>query len=210
MEKMNPHLKLLLERHPSLKSCSDDISAAFDLMVRTYDNSGKAFICGNGGSAADAEHWSGELLKGFLHKRPLSKNQREGMPEALAGKLQSGLPMIPLTSFIALNTAFANDVDADLIFAQLTYVLGEKDDVLIGLSTSGNSRNVVHAFETAKARGLVTLALTGSGGGKLAEIADVCIRVPDEETFCIQELHLPVYHTLCIMLEEKFFGPCED
>jgi D-sedoheptulose 7-phosphate isomerase len=169
-------------------------------------NGGKLLLCGNGGSAADADHWAGELLKGFKSKRMLSPAARAGLPAAIADSLQGAIPAIPLTGFAALTTAFANDVDGDLTFAQLTHALGRPGDVLIGLSTSGNARNVCAAATVARVRGLRILGLTGASGGTLAPLCDICLRVPAAETFRAQEFHLPIYHCLSLMLEDDFFS----
>ena len=202
---MSPHLSNLLARCPVLKTCEDEINKVFAALSHSIRQGGKLLICGNGGSAADAEHWTGELLKGFLKKRHLSQKEKDSLPASLADKLQGSLPAIPLTSFQALGTAFANDVDPHLIYAQLVWGLGKPGDVLIGLSTSGNAVNVGLAMEAAKAKGMVRVGLTGQGGGKLLALTDLCLRVPATETYRIQELHLPVYHCLCMMLEDEFF-----
>ena len=203
---MSDHLNDLLKRLPQLESCRRDITLAMEVICRCYENSGKLLLCGNGGSAADAEHWAGELLKGFQSKRPLSAKQKGKLPPALADKLQGALAAIPLTGFISLSTAFCNDVDPQLVFAQLVYALGNPGDVLVGISTSGDAKNVYLAAQAAAAKGMVTIALTGQSGGKLRSLADVCIAVPHDRTCMVQELHLPIYHTLCMMLEERFFG----
>ncbi len=202
---MHDHRQLdaLLARIPALETCRADIWRAFELMRDSFQSGGKLLLCGNGGSAADAEHWAGELLKGFCSKRPIGGDS--GLREELAGKLQGGLPTIPLTGFVSLGTAFANDVDATMIYAQLVWALGKPGDVLVGISTSGNAANVGAAMETARAKGLRTVGLTGATGGKLKPLAEVCICAPERETFLIQELHLPIYHCLCFMLEEEFF-----
>ena len=202
---MNPHLTKLLSYFPELKTCEDEINKIFAALSHSLHQGGKLLICGNGGSAADAEHWTGELLKGFVKKRHLSQKEKDLLPESLANKLQGSLPAIPLTSFQALGTAFANDVDPHLIYAQLVWGLGKPEDVLIGMSTSGNAVNVGLAMEAAKAKGMTRIGLTGQGGGKLLALTDLCLRVPATETYRIQELHLPVYHCLCMMLEDEFF-----
>jgi len=201
---MTDRLEALLKRIPALQECRADIQQSFDIMKNSLANGGKLLLCGNGGSAADADHWTGELLKGFVHKRPLAEKDRKGLSPELAGQLQWAIPAIPLTGFPALTTAFANDVNPDLIFAQLTWGLGNKGDVLIGLTTSGNSRNVCFAAEAARARGLSVIGMTGHSGGKLKALSDVCVRVPATETYLVQEYHLPVYHCLCMMLEDAF------
>jgi D-sedoheptulose 7-phosphate isomerase len=189
-----------------LAVCGADIRATYSAIRECYRSGGKLLLCGNGGSASDADHWAGELLKGFKLRRPLSHEQRTGLASDVADKLQGGLPAIPLTAFPALTTAFANDVDGDLCFAQLTHVFGRRGDVWIGLSTSGNARNVCAAASVARARGLAVLGLSGASGGKLAPLCDHCIRVPSSETFRVQEYHLPIYHCLSLMLEEEFYG----
>jgi D-sedoheptulose 7-phosphate isomerase len=199
-------LEELLQRLPALVVCAGDIERAFALLRDCYTGGGKALVCGNGGSAADAEHWSGELLKSFVRKRPLAADARRGLSARLAGGLQGALPMIPLTGFLSFRTAFANDADPDLVFAQLVWALGRPGDVLVALSTSGDSANIWLAAEAASARGMKTVALTGESGGRLADLADVCIRAPARETHLVQELHMPVYHCLSLMLEDAFFG----
>lgn len=165
---------------------------------------GTLLLCGNGGSAADADHWAGELLKGFASRRPLAAAERARLPEPLAAKLQSGIRAIPLCGFPALTSAFANDVDPDLTFAQLVHTLGRPGDVLIGLSTSGDSKNVLHAATAARARSMKVLGMTGQGGGALKGLSDIWIGVPARSTPAVQELHLPIYHGLSLMLEEAW------
>jgi D-sedoheptulose 7-phosphate isomerase len=174
-------------------------------MRHSLANEGKLLLCGNGGSAADADHWAGELLKGFCSKRPLMPDEKVGLPPILAEQLQRPLPAIPLTSFTALATAFANDVAPELCFAQLTWALGNAGDVFIGISTSGNAKNVGWAAQAARSRGLRTIGLTGKSGGELKNHCEVMVRVPAMETYLVQELHLPIYHCLSLMLEEEFF-----
>ena len=200
----------LLNRYPCLKQCERDIVAAKELLVKCYVEDKKVLLCGNGGSCADCEHIAGELMKGFLKKRPLSdvvktEMSELGIDESISNSLQAGLPAIPLTSFTALNSAFCNDVDPELVYAQSLLALGKKDDVLVAISTSGNSKNVVSGVKVAKLLGIKVIALTGESGGKLKELADVCISVPETETFKVQELHLPVYHYLCAEVEAYFF-----
>jgi D-sedoheptulose 7-phosphate isomerase len=202
----NNHLDHLFERAPELRPLRDLIDASFLLLRDAIASGGKLLLCGNGGSAADADHWAGELLKGFKSKRTLSPAARAGLPAAIADSLQGAIPAIPLTGFAALTTAFANDVDGDLTFAQLTHALGRPGDVLIGLSTSGNARNVCAAATVARVRGLRILGLTGASGGTLAPLCDICLRVPAAETFRAQEFHLPIYHCLSLMLEDDFFA----
>lgn len=206
-------LKELLNRYPCLASCEAEILQAAQALIRCYEAGGKVLTCGNGGSCADADHIVGELMKGFLKKRPLSDTQKQTMKAncpmlewEILDKLQCGLPALSLCSLNALNTAFCNDVDPELIYAQSVLGLGKPGDVLIGMSTSGNAKNVFAAAKTAKALGLTVIGLTGMGGGKLSQAADICIRVPENETFQIQELHLPVYHYLCAAVEAHFFS----
>lgn len=209
---MKQEVEKLVAKYPELSLCVKDIEMAFELLVSSYRNNGKVLLCGNGGSASDCEHIVGELMKGFTLRRPVDSDYRQRLVEIdpvegeyLANHLQQALPAISLVSQTALMTAFVNDVAADMVFAQQVYGYGEKQDVLIGLSTSGNSKNVIKAFTVAKAIGMKTIAFTGKSGGKLKEISDVSICVPWEETLDIQERHLPIYHSLCIMLEKEFF-----
>ncbi|MCE5270864.1 SIS domain-containing protein [bacterium] len=203
---MNKHIADLTASHPQLTVCAGDIQSAFEILRDCFAAGGKLLLCGNGGSAADCEHISGELLKGFVSRRPLGEAERAALGEPLAAKLQGALPAIPLTGFSAFSTAFGNDVDPEYCFAQLVWALGRPGDTLLGITTSGNSANVLHAASAARARGMAVLGLTGSGGGKLAGLAGVTIRVPETTVHLVQQLHLPVYHALCLMLEEEFFG----
>ncbi|OVE78291.1 hypothetical protein BVX99_00260 [bacterium F16] len=200
---MDKHLDELIVRLPCLDGCKKDIQNAFDYLLACFRAGNKVLICGNGGSASDAGHWAGELLKGFESKRPLGSGS--GLPEGLLGKLQDAVPVIPLPDFTSLQTAFANDVDAAYSFAQLTWALGKPGDILVGISTSGNSRNVSLAMQAAKARKMTTIGLTGQGGGEVKDLCDCCMCVPETRTCLVQELHLPVYHTLCLMLEDTLF-----
>jgi len=206
-------LNNLISAYPILEDCRDSVEKAFQMICLSYKNKGKLLLCGNGGSASDSEHIVGELMKGFKHKRLLARGERELFERAfpadgqyLAEHLQGALPAISLVSHTALSSAYINDVRADLVFAQQVYGYGQPGDILLGLSTSGNSANVVLAVKTAKAMGLGTIGMTGASGGKLKELCDTSICVPQTETYKIQELHLPVYHALCAMLEEEFFG----
>lgn len=210
---MNSIAHQLFKKYPELKCCEKDFEAAFTILKKCYANKGKVMVCGNGGSAADSSHIVGELMKGFKLRRPLPqerKKQLEGMfkeeGKYIAEHLQGALPTIALTSNSVLMTAYANDVAADMIFAQQVYGYAVEGDVLIGISTSGNSLNVVRALQVARVMGMQTIGLTGAGGGRLKELCDVCICVPFGETPDIQERHLPIYHSLCLMLEEEFFG----
>ncbi len=202
----------LLVKYPELENCLPDIQRAFELLKNAFAGGGKLLVCGNGGSASDSEHIVGELMKGYLKKRLVSPEVRLRLLTTapkngtyLADHLQGALPAISLVSHVALNTAFANDVAADMIFAQQVYGYGQSGDCLLALSTSGNAQNVLNALQTARALGLSTLGLTGRGGGKMVEWCDVAICVPWDETPDIQERHLPVIHALCGMLEEEFF-----
>ena len=206
-------LNELLTRYPCLEGCKEEIVAARDALIACYEADGKVMICGNGGSCADADHIVGELMKGFLSLRPLSEEKKREMKantdlvdDELLAKLQGGLPAFSLPSMTALNMAFCNDVDPELIYAQPIMAMGRKNDVLIAISTSGNSKNVFGAVKVAKALGVTVIGLTGGKGGKLKEHADIAVVVPESETFKIQELHLPVYHYLCAAVEQHFFG----
>lgn len=201
---MKSHLTALLARRPELSVCSGEIRAAYATLRTCFRNGGRIYLCGNGGSAADCEHWAGELLKGFYSKRPVRLSRRKSLPTELRG-LQGGLPAIPLTGFLSLRTAFANDVDPALEFAQLVWALGRPGDVLVGISTSGNARNVGLAARAARLRRMTVVGLSGANGGKLRRLADPCIRVPATQTHLIQEMHLAIYHTLCLALEAEFF-----
>lgn len=202
----------LVERYGALTSCRDDIFAAYKSLFDVFKSGGKLLVCGNGGSAADSEHIVGELMKGFLKKRPIDvdmlsrlKRTNGAGAEQIGTRLQGALPAIALTSQVSLNTAISNDTGADMVFAQQVYGLGRKGDALLGISTSGNSVNVLDAFVVAKALDIRTIALTGRSGGRLGTLADIAIRVPADGVAQIQELHLPVYHALCIALESSFF-----
>ena len=206
-------LNELLERYPELKACVNEIEAARELLIQTYENNGKVLCCGNGGSCSDSEHIVGELMKGFISLRPvgnefMSKLEDLGFEDAeyITKNLQGSLPAIALGSQSGVLSAFANDVAADMVYGQMVFGYGQPNDVLIGLSTSGNSKNVVYAAKVAKAKGVKTIALTGARDSKLSVICDVTIKVPETETFKVQELHLPVYHYLCASVEKHFFG----
>ena len=205
----------LIRRYPALSVCEADLLAAVEVICDSYRAGNKLIACGNGGSASDAEHIVGELMKGFLLPRKLGKDMeaklREVCPEEadyFMENLQGALPAMSMVNQVALNTAFANDQAPDLSFAQQLLGMGDEGDVLVAISTSGNSTNVIYALQMAKVKGVKTVALTGKSGGKIKSrnLADVCICVPDDETFRIQELHLPVYHMLCIAAENEFFG----
>ena len=206
MEKMREELLL---RYPCLGDVIDSIDKAAQMLVDTYKRGGTVLVCGNGGSCADSDHIVGELMKGFLSLRPIDKEQRETfadeLDEDVLSKLQRGIPAISLPAQSAVISAYANDVDAELVYAQLVFGYGKKQDLFIGLSTSGNSKNVVAAARVAKAMGMSTLALTGAKDSRLSEICDVTIKAPETETFKVQELHLPIYHYLCAFVEKTLF-----
>ena len=198
------HLTHLIERYPALAQMRGAIEQAYRILEECYENGSKLLVCGNGGSAADSDHIVGELMKGFYKQRMLPEEERKRFGEQ-GEKLQGALPAIALTQHGALATAFLNDVDPAMVFAQQVYGYGQGGDVFLGLSTSGNSANVVLAAKVAAAKGMKVITMTGRNGGKLKELSDVCMIVPAQVTADIQEYHLPVYHTLCAMLEEHFF-----
>lgn len=207
------HIDLLVERYHSLESAKEDIIAAYLLMEECYENGGKLLVAGNGGSAADAEHIVGELMKGFkMPRKPetafaeklIAENRKLGT--VLAENLQGALPAIALDGHMALSTAYMNDCEPLLCFAQQVNGYGNVGDVFLGISTSGNSKNILFAAITAHAKGLKIIGLTGARNSKLKDMSDVCIKAPQIETYMIQELHLPIYHCLCLMLEDKFYG----
>ena len=202
----------LLERYPNLISCKDDILRARETIICCYENKAKLLLCGNGGSCADCDHIVGELMKGFLKKRPKTDEMKSEMnskyselDESVLAKLQCGLPAISLPAITALGSAFANDEDPELAYAQAAFALGREGDAMIAISTSGNAKNVCEAAKVAKAIGMKVIALTGAKGGRLAEIADITVKSPENETYKIQELHLPIYHAICADIESYFF-----
>jgi D-sedoheptulose 7-phosphate isomerase len=206
------YLQQLIERYPQLAPLKGDINAVFETIAQVFSAGGKLLIAGNGGSAADAEHIAGELMKSFVKKRKLPDSFVANLEridseiaQYLIPRLQPGLPAIALTGHIALNTATINDVDGASTFAQQVYGYGKEGDILLAISTSGNSKNIIYAAGTAKAKQLKVIALLGGDGGKLKKLADLSVVVPESETYKVQELHLPVYHCLCLMLEEHFF-----
>jgi len=206
------YINTLINRYPALESVKSDISAAFDIIARSYTDGGKLLIAGNGGSASDAEHIAGELMKTFAKKRNLPdsfiadiKKVDPEIADYLIPRMQPGLPTIALSGHASLNTACINDIDGNITFAQQVYGYGKEGDVLLGISTSGKSKNVLYAAAVARVKKLKIIALTGESGGKLKQYADVCICVPETEAWKVQELHLPVYHCLCQMLENHFF-----
>jgi D-sedoheptulose 7-phosphate isomerase len=206
-------LKELLSRYPKLSDIGDEITRAAECLIYCYQHGNKVLVCGNGGSSSDSDHIAGELLKGFEQKRPLNEYIRNQLLSVsgdrgsyLAEKLQTGLPAISLSAHSGLITAVANDIDANLIYAQQVIGFGIHGDVLIGISTSGNSQNVLDAIITAKATGMTVIGMTGETGGRIKPFCDILINVPERRTSFVQELHLPVYHTLCLMIENHFFG----
>lgn len=207
------HVSILLERYPVLEAVRQDIMEAYLIMEECYEKGGKLLIAGNGGSAADAEHIVGELMKGFKLSRTPEKafveklKQIDAVRGAKLGQdLQGGLPAIALNSHPSLNSAYLNDVEGLECYAQQLYGYGKEGDVFLGISTSGNAKNVMYAAIVAKAKGLKIVGLTGVNGGELASVSDVSVKVPEIETYRIQELHLPIYHCWCLMLEDNFFG----
>ena len=210
---INQHTDNLINRYPALSSVRDSFIASYKVLLSTYEHHGKLLVAGNGGSAADAEHIAGELMKRFRLPRPVDPQLRERLVsidpvrgKSLAKNLEQSLMAIPLVAHEALTTAYINDVDGYGVFAQQLLGFGRAGDVFLAISTSGNSENILSAAVVAKAVGINIIGLTGADGGKLKELADVTVRVPETETYKIQELHLPIYHAWCMMLEEHFFG----
>lgn len=213
MQNLEKHINLLVERYPNLTVCRNAIAAAYRVMEEAYSTGHKLLIAGNGGSAADAEHIAGELMKRFELSRPVPQEFADRLKkidsvrgEGLAKKLECGLTAIPLVAHEALSTAYINDADGYGVFAQQLFGYGRQGDVFLGISTSGNSENVMNAVVVARAMGIKTIGLTGADGRELAKTVDVAVKVPEIRTYKIQELHLPVYHCWCLMLEERFFG----
>ena len=207
------YIDLLILRYPQLIVAKDCIVEAYQILEESYTNDGKLLVAGNGGSAADAEHIVGELMKGFVNPRKLEAEYSDALitvnkelGRVLSENLQGALPAIALDGHLALTTAYLNDCEPLLCFAQQVNGYGRKSDVFLGISTSGNSRNILYAATVAKSKGMKVIGLTGEKDSKLSEISDTCIQVPETETYKIQELHLPVYHCLCLMLEDTFFG----
>ena len=210
---MHPVLESLQERYPDLQPCMHAINAAYEVLRETFATGGKLLVCGNGGSAADSEHIVGELMKGFLRRRPISNGMRERLIEKdpengryIAEHLQGVLPAIALSAHTGLVSAISNDVAADMVFAQQVYGYGSVGDTLLGISTSGNSVNVLHAMRVAQVLGMRVIGLTGRSGGQMVDLCDVVICAPYDDVSRIQERHLPIYHALCIMLEQEFFN----
>lgn len=207
---MKKQTKQILEKmfldNQGLEICRSQILEAYEMILTCYKKGGTLLVCGNGGSAADSEHIVGELMKGFLKKRPLSdKHKKLIEDEELYNNLQGALPAISLVSQSAITTAFVNDVKADMIFAQLVYGYRNPNNILLGITTSGTSRNVVNAVKVAKAFKMKTIGFTGQGGGTLSKLCDIMLKVPAIDTYRVQELQLPVYHVICAMLESEIF-----
>ena len=214
--RLEKYIDLLIERYSVLEECRQPLVDAYLVMEEAYEGDHKLLIAGNGGSAADSEHIAGELMKRFKTPRPVTPEMAEKLKaidpvrgENLSKNLERGLMAIPLVAHEALSTAYINDVDGLGVFAQQLFGFGRPGDVFLGISTSGNSKNVMSATVVARALGIKVIGLTGAKGGELAQVADVAVKVPETETYMIQELHLPVYHCWCLMLEDKFFGKYE-
>lgn len=212
-DKLRKHVELLISRYPALECSEDSIVQAYFILEKSYEDGHKLLVAGNGGSAADSEHIVGELMKGFKLLRRLDSKmsqkligENEELGKTLAENLQGALPAIALDGHPALSTAYINDCEPLLCFAQQINGYGMVGDVFLGISTSGNSKNILYAAVTARAKGMTVIGLTGAKDSKLANLSDVCIKVPQTETYMIQELYLPVYHCLCLMLENRFFG----
>jgi len=211
--KIEDHAKRLFKRFPELESISQEFHQAYSILETSFFNNGCLFVCGNGGSASDGDHIVGELMKGFALKRPLTKEISDKFEQVLGeeGKelvprLQMGLRAMSLNVHPAINSAYNNDVDPEMTYAQQLFVSGQVNDVFVGISTSGNSKNVLNAFKIAKVNGMKSILMTGLRGGICEKYADCVLRSPSKETFIIQEYHLPMYHALCLMIEEKFYG----
>lgn len=213
MNDVMKHVDVLIDRYPELAEQRDNIIEAYKILENSYANGGKLLVAGNGGSAADSEHIVGELMKGFENSRKLPQSYRERliavdeeMGSVLGKNLQGGLPAIALDGHLALSTAYMNDCEPLLCFAQQVNGFGNKNDVFLAISTSGNSKNILYAATVAKAKGMKVIGLTGAKDSKLSAMADITIRSSQTRTYMIQEHHLPIYHCLCLMLEDRFFG----
>ena len=212
-EIVKEQLETLIQRYPQLAGCKKDIEKAYLMIEKAYDNGKKLLIAGNGGSAADSEHAAGELMKRFKITRPIDKKLADRLKaidlkrgEKLSKNLEKPLRAVPLTSHISITTAYMNDADATGVFAQQMLGFGDRGDVFLAITTSGNSENIINSCVLAKAMGIKVIGLTGAKGGLLNKYADICIKVPETETFMVQELHLPIYHCLCLMLECNYFS----
>ena len=199
-------LEKTITHHPALLVCRDDIIKAYEVLISCYKNGGTVLICGNGGSAADSEHIVGEFMKGFLKRRPLPAIDKEKIgDETLFENMQGALPAISLVSQTSIVTAFMNDVEPNMVFAQQVYGYRNENNVLIGITTSGNSKNIVNAVKVANAFKMNTIGMTGESGGMLNSLCTVTLKAPAIETYRVQEYHLPIYHALCAMVESEFF-----
>lgn len=212
---VNKQMEQLFTRYPSLRGIGENLHRAYSILEKTFFNSGTLFVCGNGGSASDAEHIVGELMKNFLRKRPMPEGEKKIFREVLgpgdiSSKLQMGFRAVCLNGHPALSSAYANDVDPLMAYAQQLYVLGKEGDAFIGISTSGNAVNVLNALKVARVKKISSILLTGENHGICEPYADCLIKVPLRETYQIQELHLPIYHALCLMIEERFYGNNEE
>ncbi len=212
-KRIEDHLDLLVERYPVLQSVKKEMAKAYSMIADCYQNGGKLLIAGNGGSAADAEHIVGELMKSFVLERKVKDDFAEKLLSVdsdfggkLAKNLQGALPAIALDGHMSLSTAYMNDCEPLLCFAQQVNGYGNAGDVFLGISTSGNSKNVLYAAIVARAKNMKVIGLTGEKESRLSALADVCVKAPQSETYMVQELHLPIYHCWCLMLEDKFFG----
>lgn len=210
MERDTAVLQELAKRYPDLIPCQKTILDITDRFIRCFESGSKLLVCGNGGSAADSDHIAGELMKGFKKPRKLTEAQKKVFHrlypgEQIGEKLQGALPTVALHTHTALLTAYANDVDADMIFAQQVWGYGKQGDILLAMSTSGNSQNILNAVKTANVKGITSVGITGSAGGALKEICNICLQLPAEETYLVQEYTLPVYHGICAMVEDYFW-----
>ena len=209
---VNKQMEQLFSRYPSLRCIGENLHRAYFILEKTFFNSGTLFVCGNGGSASDAEHIVGELMKNFLLKRSMPEEEKKsfkevlGSDEEISSRLQMGFRAVCLNGHPALSSAYANDVDPLMTYAQQLYVLGKEGDAFIGISTSGNAVNVLNALKVARVKKISSILLTGENHGICEPYADCLIKVPLRETYQIQELHLPIYHALCLMIEERFYG----
>jgi D-sedoheptulose 7-phosphate isomerase len=210
------YLKNLFKNYPKLKSIEKDLRELYNLICITYARGNKILLCGNGGSYSDCEHFAGELMKSFIKKRPIRKQiydklcNYEDNDYILLKKLEEPLLAIPLNVNGALESAFMNDVGENLLFAQQLYALGNENDILICFSTSGNSKNIILATKLARVLGIRVVGISGASGGELKKLSDICVCVPEKETYRIQEYHLPIYHTMALMIEDHFFHMKKD
>ena len=211
MSNYHATIQTLLREHPQLSGMGETLQQALEVMLTSFRHGGKLLLCGNGGSACDCEHIAGELMKGFLLNRPLNADEKAALAQAgddgqIAARLQRALSTLVLTGLSGMSSAFLNDVEGELTYAQQAFAYAAPNDVLMGISTSGNAKNVCAAAIAAKAKGAKIIGLTGETGGRLATLCDVCVKAPERETYRVQELHLPIYHALCAALEQVMFG----